>query len=206
MKTSAVQKREGAEVVELRVAASVGQLGLAARLIAPVFGAAVLSGRVPGFDLAQARWIPGDGSMFPLSLPATALEGTETLDGAETVDVRALAFGIEGWWLDGPVRDLVDGCAALSVSGQVLWGNVASAVNGAAVMLIRSQPGLRARTTALAEALLATPNLAGRSGGTPASAEFRRRSCCLIYRTAPGGRGGYCGDCVLAASEPAAAW
>ena len=128
------------------------------------------------------------------------------LDGAETVDVRALAFGIEGWWLDGPVRDLVDGCAALSVSGQVLWGNVASAVNGAAVMLIRSQPGLRARTTALAEALLATPNLAGRSGGTPASAEFRRRSCCLIYRTAPGGRGGYCGDCVLAASEPAAAW
>jgi hypothetical protein len=179
--------------IEPRVAASVVQLGLAARLIAPAFGAAVLGRRAPGFDLGQARWVPGDGSMFPLSLPATAL------DGAETLDVPALAFDIEGWWLGGPVQDLVDGCAGLSVSRQVLWGNVASAVNGAAVMLIRSQPGLRARTTALAEALLATPNLAARSDGVPASPEFRRRSCCLIYRAAPDGRGGYCGDCVLSA-------
>src|ERR1700761_6468742 len=52
-------------------------LGRAGRLIAPAFAAAVLGRRVPGFDLGQARWIPGDGSMFPLSLPTSALDGAE---------------------------------------------------------------------------------------------------------------------------------
>jgi hypothetical protein len=177
--------------VEPRVAASVAQLGLSARLIAPAFGLAVLERRVPGFDASQARWVPGDGSMFPLSLPAAA--GPD----AELADAGALSLAIEGQWLDGPVQDLVAGFAGLSVSGQILWGNVASAVNGAAAMVSRSQPGLRARATALAGALLATPNLAGRHSGVPASPGFRRRSCCLIYRAAPGGGGGYCGDCVL---------
>jgi ferric iron reductase protein FhuF len=79
---------------------------------------------------------------------------------------------------------------------------VASAVNGAAVMLIRSQPCLRDQATALAEALLATSNLAGRHSGTPGGPGFRRRSCCLIYRAVPGGGGGYCGDCVLSARQP----
>lgn len=181
--------------VELRVAASVAQLGLTARLIAPAFGVAVLSRRGLGFDAGQARWVPGAGSMFPLSLPVAAL------DDAELPDAKALALDIEGRWLDGPIQDLVAGFAGLAVSGQVLWGNVASAVNGAAAMAGRSRPGLRDRATALAEALLATPHLAGRHAGVPASPGFRRRSCCLIYRAAPGG-GGYCGDCVLSAHQP----
>jgi hypothetical protein len=182
--------------VELRVAASVAQLGLSARLIAPAFGLAVLGRRGLGFDAGQARWVPGDGSMFPLSLPTAAL------DDAELPDAKALSLTIEGRWLDGPVQDLVAGFAGLAVSGQILWGNVASAINGAAAMVARSQPGLRDRATVLAEALLATPNLAGRHSGRPASPGFRRRSCCLIYRAAPGGRGGYCGDCVLSARQP----
>ena len=182
--------------VELRVAASVAQLGLAARLIAPAFGVAVLERRGLGFDARQARWVPGDGSMFPLSLPAAALPD------ADLPDTAALSTDIEGRWLDGPIQDLVDGFAGLSVSGRILWGNVASAVNGAAAMLSRSQPGLRDRATAVADALLATPNLAGRHSGAPGGPGFRRHSCCLIYRAAPDGRGGYCGDCVLSARQP----
>jgi hypothetical protein len=182
--------------IELRVAASVTQLGLAARLIAPAFGVAVLSQRGLGVDAGQARWVPADGSLFPLSLPAAARPD------AEISDVTALSLDIEGRWLGGPIQDLVDGFAGLSVSGQILWGNVASAINGAAAMVSRSQPGLRDRATALAEALLATPNLAGRHSGVPARPGFRRRSCCLIYRAAPGGGGGYCGDCVLPARQP----
>ncbi len=184
------------EQVELRAAASVGQLGLAARLIAPAFGVAVLGGRVLGSDMSQARWVPGDGSMFPLSLPVAALPQ------AESPDLAALSLDMKGQWLDGPVRDLVDGFAGLSVSRQILWGNVASAINGAATMLIRSQPGLRGQATALAEALLATPDLAGRHSGAPGGPGFRRRSCCLIYRAAPGGGAAYCGDCVLSARQP----
>jgi hypothetical protein len=120
--------------VELRVAASVAQLGLSARLIAPAFGLAVLARRGLGFDAGQARWVPGDGSMFPLSLPAAAL------DDAELPDAKALSLDIEGRWLDGPVQDLVAGFAGLGVSGQIRWGNVASAINGAAAMVVRSQP------------------------------------------------------------------
>ncbi|HEY6498312.1 MAG TPA: (2Fe-2S)-binding protein [Streptosporangiaceae bacterium] len=184
------------EQVELRAATSVAQLGLSARLIAPAFGLAVLERRGLGFDAGQARWVPGDGSMFPLSLPAAARPV------AELPDAEDLSLAIEGRWLDGPIQDLVTGFAGLSVSGQILWGNVASAINGAAAMVSRSQPVLRARAIALAEALLATPNLAGRHSGVPAGPGFRRRSCCLIYRAAPDGGGGYCGDCVLAARQP----
>src|ERR1700759_272391 len=128
--------------VEPRVAASVAQLGLSARLIAPAFGLAVLAHRGLGFDAGQARWVPGDGSMFPLSLPVAAL------DGAELPGAKALSLDIEGRWLGGPVHALVTGFAGLAVSGQILWGNVASAVNGAAAMVRRSQPGLRDQATA----------------------------------------------------------
>jgi len=37
-----------------------------------------------------------------------------------------------------------------------------------------------------------------RGTGNLVDGEFRRRSCCLIYRAAPGRDGPVCGDCVLA--------
>ena len=61
--------------VEFRVAASVTHLGVAARLISPALGMAVLLGRVPRMDPAEVYWQPVLGGPLPLSLPASALAG-----------------------------------------------------------------------------------------------------------------------------------
>ncbi|HEY0719290.1 MAG TPA: hypothetical protein VGD68_16885, partial [Streptosporangiaceae bacterium] len=81
--------------VEFRAAASVSHLGLAARLFAPAFGAALLGRRVLPFDPDQARWVPAEGSLFPLSVPGTDLEG------AGDRDALALSVGLTRRWLDG---------------------------------------------------------------------------------------------------------
>lgn len=164
--------------VPMRAAASVAQLGLTARLVAPVLGYAVLTGDV--LDLSGAWWRPEFGA-FPLSLPGRPRAGG---DAAEAV-------------LDGPVRGLVEAARGLSVSGRVLWGNVASAINGAAGMIVRTRPDLSAEAADVATRVLAHPWLRAAydgSGGT-----FRRRSCCLIYQAAPpGAPRQLCGDCILA--------
>ncbi len=60
--------------IDRRVAASVTQLGVAARLISPVLGSAVLG--VPlGINVGQARWVPGLGGPFRLSLAVPAAAG-----------------------------------------------------------------------------------------------------------------------------------
>jgi ferric iron reductase protein FhuF len=43
--------------------------------------------------------------------------------------------------------------------------------------------------------LMSRPRLRGT--GTSIDGRFRRRTCCLIYRAAPGRDGAVCGDCVL---------
>ena len=165
--------------VELRVAASVTQLGLTARLVSPALAVAVLSGSWPRPALALARWQPVPGGAFPLSF-----------------DAAAFAPGTPEDLLEGPVRDLVLATAELSVSPKVLWGNVASAVNGAATVLAGARPDLAAAARAAATLLLASPALRG-AAEPPGTGRFRRRSCCLIYRAAPGRAGALCGDCVL---------
>jgi ferric iron reductase protein FhuF len=84
----------------------------------------------------------------------------------------------------------------MAVSPQVLWGNVASAVNGAATMIAKARPGLAAPAASAATAMLRYPALTGTHRGSP-GAGFRRRNCCLIYRLSPPGTARYCGDCVL---------
>ena len=83
----------------------------------------------------------------------------------------------------------------MAVSPRVLWGNVASAVNGAATMIAAARPDLAGPAAEAAAAMLAHPALTGTYQGRPGAA-FRRRNCCLIYRLSPG-RPAYCGDCVL---------
>ena len=152
-----------------RVAASVAQLVLVARLVSPVLAAAVRHGAL--LDLGGGCWQPPLESTFALSLPEPARTG---------VPAGALAEVVRR----GPVAELTAAIGRLgAVSHRVLAGNIASAVNGAALLLgPASYP-------AAAGMLAGIPDESGRPG--PA---FRRHSCCLRYRAAGAG---YCGDCVL---------
>ena len=184
--------------VEFRVAASIAQLGLCARLLSPALGAAA-AGRALPVDAAQARWIPALGGPFPLSLPDTALPDTAlpaTALAASGVRSSAAAGpAATAELLAGPITQIVRAVQAMAVSPRVLWGNVASAVNGAATMIAAARPDLAAPAAGAAEALLGLPVLAGTYQGRPL-ANFRRRNCCLIYRLSPAAPT-YCGDCVL---------
>jgi FhuF 2Fe-2S C-terminal domain len=170
-----------AAAVEFRVAASIAQLGLCARLLSPALGAAA-AGRALPVDTAQARWVPALGGPFRLSLAEEAITA-----GPGTAAAAAL--------LGGPVAQIVRAVEAMAVSPRVLWGNVASAVNGAATMIAAARPDLAGRAAEAAAALLGHPDLAGTYQGRPLEG-FRRRNCCLIYRLSPE-RPAYCGDCVL---------
>lgn len=173
----AVQRALGG--VELRVAASVTQLGLVGRLLSPAIGAALIDGRL--LAMADARWQPVLGA-FPLAL---ADLGGVPYDGSL---VEALGRTL----VDTLVRDLVELTAALSVSRRVLWGNVASSVIGAVAMVTRARPDLAAPAAELRDGLLGLPALSGTVSG-----DLRRRSCCLIWRAGPASPKALCGDCVI---------
>ena len=170
-----------AAAVEFRVAASIAQLGLCARLLSPALGAAA-AGRALSVEVAQARWVPALGGPFRLSLAEEAMAA-----GPGAAATAAL--------LAGPVTQIVRAVEAMAVSPRVLWGNVASAVNGAATMIAAARPELAGRAAEAAAALLGYPDLAGTYQGRPLEG-FRRRNCCLISRLSPE-RPAYCGDCVL---------
>jgi hypothetical protein len=165
---SALEASAGREV-ELKVAASVTQLGLAARLISPVLAARVLN---TALSLADAWYQPVLGGPLPLSV---TLERGFELGPLLTRLVRAVEH----------------------VSPTVLWGNVTSAVNGAVTMLTAGRPDLATPALAAGTALLR---------GLPEVVEpeigpgFRRSSCCLIYRLAPGPPRSVCGDCIFTTS------
>ena len=162
--------------------------------MSPYLALAVLRGRTPSaLCLADLRWRPALGGPFPLSLPQsprTARAATSYGDPPALADALARAL------CEGPVRELADAGAAFRVSPHVLWGNAASAVHGAARMIGAARPDAAGRALDLAGLLLERGPLRGTGSRTPAGA-FRRRSCCLIYRAAPGGSGALCGDCVL---------
>lgn len=174
---AAANGRDPADV-RTRVAASIAQMGIAARLISPAFATAILTGEAP--DLAEAWWQPELGGDFPLSLTGRTDPG----------GIAAI--------LDGPVRRLADVTREFSVPDQILWGNTASAVNGAATMITRARPDLAGPAHDLAVRLLAAPPL--RDTGDYHDGAFRRRSCCLFYQAGPPeAPRSLCGDCVLAA-------
>lgn len=170
------------DAVPLRVAASVTQLGLVARLVSPALALALSTGRVLDLDLPRVRWQPVLGNGFPLSVPGN-------LDDPEPA---GLAAALARRVLDGPVREITEATRPYGVSTRILWGNVASAVNGAASMIERTEE----RCHGLISALLSLPPLRDTSTRAPDGA-FRRRSCCLIYQAVPTSSGAVCGDCVL---------
>ncbi|MEU8782394.1 (2Fe-2S)-binding protein [Streptomyces sp. NPDC048637] len=177
--------------VEPRVAASVAHLGLVARVISPVLGLAALHG-LPSRPLTRDDlwWGSALGGAFRLSLPR---EKVTPVSGGGTRPAGAIAADM----LAGPVRDLVDAFAPFSVSRRILWGNVASAVNGAATGITAAAPSLAQPARAAALAFLQQPPLRDTHTLDTRNGRFTRRSCCLIYRAAPDAAGAVCGDCVL---------
>jgi len=183
------------EVVELRVAASVTQLGLVARLVSPALAFSVTTGKLLKVDLGSTRWQRMLGGAFPLSVPLPA----DTSTGNH--DPKHLAHLVARHVLGGPIRDLVQATMPLSVSPRILWGNVASAVNSALSMIATRQPPWAPRSRMLASLLLDQPPLHNTSIRTTTGI-FRRRSCCLIYRAAPTATAAVCGDCILSRDLP----
>ncbi len=172
--------------VEPRVAASTVHLGLVARLVAPALGAAVL-GHPLDPRPAGLWWRDEAGGPLPLSVPEPAAPGGARASPAEEWDQALIGQAVAP--LTAQITRLVP------VSPQVLWGNVASAVNAAAVQVASQRPGLAAGAYQAAARLLASPWLRGEPH--PPGPGFRRASCCLFYRLAPGPPSAICGDCVL---------
>ncbi|MFE5025854.1 (2Fe-2S)-binding protein [Streptomyces sp. NPDC056656] len=177
-------------VPEPRVAVSVAQLGLAARLWSVALGSAALFGSVPDLDPALLHWNPDASAPDDLFLAGT---GQLPADGAHLAQLV----------LDRHLEPL---SAALRsryrVSAPLLRGNAGSALAGAAREISRwarraGRPDVAARARLLTTELFADPRLA--ATGTRTGTAFRRTSCCLIYR-APGG--GLCGDCCFERQPP----
>ena len=87
-----------ATAVEFRVAASIAQLGLCARLLSPALGAAA-TGRTLPVDVGQARWVPALGGPFRLSLPEAAVPEAAVATEAGTAATAVL--------LAGPITQIV---------------------------------------------------------------------------------------------------
>ncbi|MEU6405239.1 (2Fe-2S)-binding protein [Streptomyces sp. NPDC046985] len=176
---------EGVRACEPRVAASIAQQGLAARLWSAALGCAVLYGRVPDLDARLLRWDPAGSAPGELWL----------------TEVRALPAD-PGTIADLVLRGHVEPLAAAlharhRLAPALARGNAASALAGTARQLVRwarenGRPRVAAHARELTLRLLADPALAGT--GAFGGAGFRRRSCCLYYRV-PGG--GVCGDCCF---------
>jgi hypothetical protein len=183
----AARRSRAAGEIDPRVAASAVHLGLVARLTAPAIGAAVL--RCPVDMSLSGLWWREQTDPVPLSVPVPAVSRGEAPSPAAHA-------GWEQQFLDEVITPVTMAIAVHTpVSGRVLWGNVASAVNSAAVQLAAGRPDLAPDAWLAAARLLASPQL-NRERNPPGPA-FRRASCCLFYRLAPGAPGAICGDCIL---------
>ena len=177
-----------ATAVEFRVAASIAQLGLCARLLSPALGAAAAG---PG---AARRHRAGPLDPRPRR-PVPAVPSGHRSQGGAVRSSAAAGSAATAGLLAGPITQIVRAVQAMSVSPRVLWGNVASAVNGAATMIVAARPDLTTPAAETATAMLRYSPLTGTYQGRPFQ-DFRRRNCCLIYRLSPSAPA-YCGDCVL---------
>ncbi|MQA94392.1 MAG: iron reductase [Streptosporangiales bacterium] len=167
-------------VSERRVAASIAQLGHAARLWSPVLACALLHGVVP--DLRGLRRRP---------------RGTELLLPSTTGFLAPRGDACARLVYDVVVKDHLQPLAAglrVKLAPGLLNGNASSALAGSAQLLLRERPDVREPLTRLTADLLKIGDLRDTGHLTGPDLTFRRRSCCLYYRV-PGG--GLCGDCPL---------
>lgn len=177
---AAVVTHVGAQIGsdERRVAASTLFMGYAARLWSLALGAIVRGRLIPALDPEELLWHEDRGRIrLHLREPR----------GWECGNLAALARDMV---LDRHLHPLIAAIrAAEPMSAHLLWGNAASSLIGTARVL-DGETGSDA--TRAAEQILHDPRLAETLERAPSG--YRRRSCCLFYRTAVSG---YCGDCPL---------
>ncbi|GAA5191298.1 (2Fe-2S)-binding protein [Rugosimonospora acidiphila] len=184
----------GIEDLGERVVASIVFLGLASRLLSPPLAAVAVGGALPLPDARRMWWRPVDGGPIPI-----AYRGLVAVDRAGH-DAAAVADALTRTAIRGLVEPVLDAFRdRFGVSPHVLWGNVSSALGGAAGMIADAMPGHAEAAAAVVERALALPPLRGTATlARPDPGRARwflvRRNCCLYYRI-PGG--GTCGDCVL---------
>lgn len=168
---------EGPDQVEFRVATSITQLGLSARLISVALAARVDGVRMPQIErlVFQDRL----GGPYPLgALSAAAADEEQPWVDAMLASVRPIAVAAIG----------------LGLSSKIAWGNVGSGVAGATAMIAAAEPSAGERARTFAAEALSSDELSGT--GRYQGDNFRRLSCCLIYRLTDEPM--YCADCVLA--------
>jgi hypothetical protein len=169
----------GRDEIGEREVASITFLGLASRLLSPPLAAHA----VAGVTVAPARlwWRPVAGGPIPMAYRGVA---------------------------ERPALDLITPMlevyrARFALSPQVLWGNVASALGGAAGMIADQSPAAAGPAYARVGELLSRPPLLGTAALVRPDPDRERcflvrNNCCLYYRI-PGG--GTCGDCVLTPAD-----
>ncbi len=164
---------------EVRVGASLVHLGHAARLWSPVLACALGHAVVP--DLAHLQRADNGAQLRmpePLGERLTEPPSPELLYRIVVHDhMEPLAAGL-------PVQ----------LAPGLLAGNIASALVGAARALLSVRPDLRHSIVGITKSLLDTGELTESGVITGGDLDFRRRSCCLLYRVPAGGK---CGDCGL---------
>ncbi|WP_433380299.1 (2Fe-2S)-binding protein [Actinoplanes sp. CA-142083] len=169
----------GVDEIGEREVASIMFLGWASRLVSPLVGAVATTGVLPRAEIGQLWWRPVEGGPLPVAYDRVA-----AADKADLDVVKALLQVVS---------------KRFSLPEHLLWGNVASALGGAAGMIADSAPEHAASAAAAVEQLLGQAPLKNTAVLEQPDPETERwflvrRNCCLYYRI-PGG--GKCGDCVL---------
>ncbi|WP_235618811.1 (2Fe-2S)-binding protein [Embleya scabrispora] len=180
---------------EVRVAASIVHLGIAARLWSVALGAVAQAHVVPDLDPDRVMWRlvpPGPAELWadPPPQPAGPLDGGEDNLADALYEVVA----------EGHLAPLAQAIRRITpVSERLLWGNAASGLVGAWRVLDRylhpDDPARADTAMRIAGTVQSRGHLRGT--GTWSRAAFRRTTCCLYYRTP---QGGVCGDCVFTAA------
>jgi len=173
--------------IDRRASASTHFLAVASRLLSPALAGLATLGVGLDPDPEHVWWQPVEGGPIPFAWTAAAAVAADSPGHAADLLARGVLTRI--------VRPFAAACAStFRLSEQVLHGNTASALNGAAIMLRRGGRPLVIEPTAIVAKLIDGGALSGAADYTATG--FVRRNCCLFYRV-PGG--GLCGDCVLVA-------
>jgi hypothetical protein len=185
----------GEAAVGEREVASITLLGWASRLVSPMLGAVATGAALPLPEIGQLWWRAVPGGPLPLAYGEMGLREVSGWSGAEVAEAV------------GGLPALVPLVAVVAdrfrLPEHLLWGNVASALGGAAGMIADAAPEHAERAAEVVAELLKRAPLAGTAELERPDPHRRRwflvrRNCCLYYRI-PGG--GTCGDCVLTPEE-----